>query len=230
MRENRTAPPTPYETRQPHRRSYRPHRHSRPIPSFPPPSRHSRESGNPHPSLSPRRGQPGFWIPACAGMTVGMAAAVISMFQYVGVWIPAFAGMTAGEIGMMVGPAQAIKSPLPAGEGWVRERRTALPTLYETRQPHRHSYRPHRHCHPPPVIPAPIPSFPRKRESTPRPIAAPGTTGVLDSGLRRNDGGDGGSGYHYVSVCWGVDSRFRGNDGGGGNDGGVARPQLMIEH
>ena len=34
----------------------------------------------------------------------------------------------------------------------------------------------------------PIPSFPRKRESTPRPIAKPGTTGVLDSGRRRNDG------------------------------------------
>ena len=31
-------------------------------------------------------------------------------------------------------------------------------------------------------------SFPRKRESTPRPIATPGLTGVLDSGLRRNDG------------------------------------------
>ena len=39
-----------------------------------------------------------------------------------------------------------------------------------------------------PFIPTPTPSFPRKRESTPRPIATPGTTGVLDSGLRRNDG------------------------------------------
>ena len=33
------------------------------------------------------------------------------------------------------------------------------------------------------------PSFPRKQESTPRPTAAPGYAGVLDSGLRRNDGG-----------------------------------------
>ena len=32
------------------------------------------------------------------------------------------------------------------------------------------------------------PSFPRKWESTPRPIDTPGLTGVLDSGLRRNDG------------------------------------------
>ena len=39
-----------------------------------------------------------------------------------------------------------------------------------------------------PVIPAPYSSFPRKRESTPRPFATPGYTGVLDSGLRRNDG------------------------------------------
>ena len=45
--------------------------------SFPPPCsvipaphRHSRESGNPHPGLPPRRGLPRFWIPAYAGMTV----------------------------------------------------------------------------------------------------------------------------------------------------------------
>ena len=37
----------------------------------------------------------------------------------------------------------------------------------------------------------PLPSFPRKRESTPGPIAAPKPTGVLDSGLRRNDGAGG---------------------------------------
>ena len=36
-----------------------------------------------------------------------------------------------------------------------------------------------------------LPSFPRKRESTPGPIATPKTAGVLDSGLRRNDGGGG---------------------------------------
>ena len=62
-----------------------------------------------------------------------------------------------------------------------------------------------------------LPSFPRKRESTPGPIATPKTTGVLDSGLRRNDGGG-----IYAPIdsrrltgsgCWpGVDSRFRGND------------------
>ena len=38
----------------------------------------------------------------------------------------------------------------------------------------------------PPII---ISSFPRKRESTPRHCATPRRTGVLDSGLRRNDGG-----------------------------------------
>ena len=43
--------------------------------------------------------------------------------------------------------------------------------------------------HPPPSFHASTPSFPRKRESTPCPLATPGITGVLDSGLRRNDGG-----------------------------------------
>ena len=49
------------------RHSRRPlHRHSRP--SY----RHSRESGNPRPGLASRPVRlPGFWIPACAGMTVG---------------------------------------------------------------------------------------------------------------------------------------------------------------
>ena len=47
------------------------------------------------PALSPGRGKPGFWIPACAGMTVGagMAAAVWAC-GCAEVWIPAFAGMT----------------------------------------------------------------------------------------------------------------------------------------
>ena len=35
---------------------------------------------------------PGFWIPACAGMTVGAAAGI--RLEEAGVWIPAFAGMT----------------------------------------------------------------------------------------------------------------------------------------
>ena len=40
------------------------YRHSRP-------HRHSRESGNPPLAYQTRRGIPGFWIPAGAGMTVG---------------------------------------------------------------------------------------------------------------------------------------------------------------
>ena len=51
VREKPYKPPTPYDAAQLYR--------------------HSRESGNPHPGLSIRRGLPGFWIPACAGMTVG---------------------------------------------------------------------------------------------------------------------------------------------------------------
>ena len=42
------------------------------------------------------------------------------------------------------------------------------------------------------VIPRPLySSFPRKRESTPRRTATPEYAGILDSGLRRNDGKSG---------------------------------------
>ena len=114
---------------------------------------------------------------------------------------------------------RSTKSPLPAGEGWVREKLPQPPTPghhRETKKPplskgrrkaplsqkggwgdlylHLH---PHLELPPPPhpVIPArhrhscPPPSFPLSRESTPRPTATPKATGVLDSGLRRNDGG-----------------------------------------
>ena len=40
------------------------------------------------------KAMPGFWIPACAGMTVGAA------YGNAGVWIPAFAGMTVERAGM----------------------------------------------------------------------------------------------------------------------------------
>ena len=40
---------------------------------------------------------PGFWIPACAGMTVGRQWRLDAMaLADCGVWIPAFAGMTVG--------------------------------------------------------------------------------------------------------------------------------------
>ena len=82
--------------------------------------------------------------------------------------------------------------------------------------------------------PQPTPSFPRKRESTPHPSDTPGNTGVLDSGLRRNDGGGDTPGNTGV-----LDSGRRRNDGGGDtpgntgaldsglrrNDGGGATPE-----
>ena len=86
------------------------------------PHRHSRESGNPPPALSSGRGKPGFWIPACAGMTVWGAARNSGGGRDKG-WtddgkggggrsllnrregIPAFAGMTVGAAGMTVGAA-----------------------------------------------------------------------------------------------------------------------------
>ena len=58
----------------------------------------------------------------------------------------------------------------------MREKRTAPPTPAATA------------ILLPPSFPPP-PSFPRKRESTPRPFRNSALTGVLDSGLRRNDGG-----------------------------------------
>ena len=59
-----------------------PIRHSRltAIPAhtvIPAPHRHSRESGNPRPGLSPGQTAPGFWIPAYAGMTVGAGRSVM---------------------------------------------------------------------------------------------------------------------------------------------------------
>ena len=41
------------------------------------PRRHSRESGNPPPRPIDTLGLPGFWIPACAGMTVGGAGMTV---------------------------------------------------------------------------------------------------------------------------------------------------------
>ena len=118
----------------------RPHRHSRP-------RRHSRESGNPHPALSIRQAPPGFWIPAYAGMTVGVGLRIARSLR-----------------------RGASRQPSPSGRGLGEGESDS------TTNP------------PPPSFPSP-PSFPRKRESTPRPIPTPRPTGVLDSGLRRNDGG-----------------------------------------
>ena len=57
-------------------------------------------------------------------------------------------------------------------------------------------------------------SFPQQGESTPHPLDTPGNTGVLDSGLRRNDGGGDTPGNTGV-----LDSGLRRNDGGGADDG-----------
>ena len=76
-------------------------RHILPIP----PHRHSRESGNPPPPIACRR-KPGFWIPACAGMTVG-----------------AFVG-TAGD-SCRIAPGRIPPTPLLRKGGyWWREWRT----------------------------------------------------------------------------------------------------------
>ena len=78
-----------------------------------------------------------------------------------GFWIPAYAGMTVGELPLGT-------SPLPAGEGWVREKPTAPPTL---------------------PMPSNLTVIPAKAGIHTPPILQFRITGVLDSGLRRNDGG-----------------------------------------
>ena len=67
--------------------------------------------------------------------------------------------------------------PLPAGEGWVREKRPAPPNPDSNPNSR--------------LIPSFPPStvIPAKAGIHTRPIAMPTPTGVLDSGLRRNDGG-----------------------------------------
>ena len=74
------------------------------LPAINRPHRHSGAGRNPEPRSVPNCGKAGAWIPAFAGMTVG-------------------AGITGMGSG---GPPP--KSPLPAGEGWVREKRNAPPT------------------------------------------------------------------------------------------------------
>ena len=182
------------------------HSHIPTSPSFP----RKRES-TPRPVATP--GTTGFWIPACARMTVGGSGC-----RYIGVWIPAFAGMTGvgrerrwgWRFSYSVGGAVrlSLTQPSPAGRGLFMAcagptiipispavipakagihtpayRRPPSPAVIPA--PHRHSDagrnpEPRRltldatqhHSH----IPT-SPSFPRKRESTPRPVATPGTTG-----------------------------------------------------
>ena len=67
VREKRHRPPTPYDTAQPHRHS---------APTVTP------AKAGIHPRLSIRRGLPEFWIPACAGMTVGRTAVRVCWVKY----------------------------------------------------------------------------------------------------------------------------------------------------
>ena len=89
----------------------------------------------------------------------------------------------AGDAAWCNSSARGNPSNPPFAKGGLLGGLRRRPTLrHHSASIHRHSRRPHRHSRP-------VPSFPRKRESTPRPIVTPGITGVLDSGLRRNDGG-----------------------------------------
>ena len=189
------------------RHSYHLPHHSRRCLIIPAPRRLSRESGKPYPGQPPRRGIPGFWIPACAGMTVGEAAWRANPPN------PPFAkgGLFVGAAIMYQLHKAPAAGPLPGGEGWVREKRCTPPTpvsagVLDSGRRRNDGGERRRGGRIPPtpllrkggfswgasaysVIPSVTPSFPRKRESIPRPIATPRHTGVLDSGLRWNDGG-----------------------------------------
>ena len=179
--------------------------------------RYSYESGNPHPTPPLRRDMPGFWIPACAGMTVEAGCGIPIRYPYAptppsfprkqestptiplrrdipGFWIPACAGMTVrADAGCR---HRYSYTPTPPSFPRKRESTLALPIRRDMpgfwipayagmtvggrmRDADTPSLRPAR-----PVIPA-------KAGIHPRPTATPGYTGVLDSGLRRNDGGCG---------------------------------------
>ena len=169
--------------------------------------------------------RPGWYSYVCPSVTDGR------------VWIPAFAGMTGrgagggggGGVGGVRLPEVVIRRRRPAPVAAARRPSAGgchpnPPFILRPAQDERLLPR-LVFIHFPATIPAPPiryprhpshyhsrhrppPSFPRKRESTPRRHGGPERTGVLDSGLRRNDGGGGGS-----SICRSVDSRFRGNDG-----------------
>ena len=71
-------------------------------------------------------------------------------------------------------PPTPPKSPLPAGDGWVRENPDKRKTHPPPTAAHLPPFpRPHRHSRTSTVIPEPPPSFPRKRESTPGIPASP---------------------------------------------------------
>ena len=89
-------------------------------------------------------------------------------------------------------PPQDHKSPLPAGEGWVREKRPPPPTPAKTAYPT-----------PPP------PSFQRRPESR-TPVNAEFRKGRgVDSRFRGNDGGGGNDGGSRMAVAAGVGGAVR---------------------
>ena len=142
------------------RESGNPHpaiRHRRPLPVITAaPHRHSRESGNPHPIIRHRRPLP--YIPT-ARKSPPFAKGGLG-------GLPRRRHSTNPRI---VRPSRRSLSVIPAKAG-----------IHTPPSDNATSY---------PPFPPPYPSFPRKRESTPHPIDMPEPTGVLDSGLRRNDGG-----------------------------------------
>ena len=147
------------------------------------------------------------WIPAFAGMTVGagmtgMTAQALKSPPFAKGGLGGFSPRLIPTTGRIQADVLAGNNPLHESSEWMQ--RFVMRGDGKSLQPpfcERGAFRGLRHHRPPflnpTVIPSAVPSsrlppsFPRKRESTPRPFRSSGPTGVLDSGLRRNDGGGG---------------------------------------
>ena len=86
-------------------------------PPFPPATVIPAKAGIHTPACRYAETPPGFWIPAYAGMTVG---------DGVDRWIGRCGMTPAGEVNDRI--VEQAAGPLPAGEGWVREKRCTPPT------------------------------------------------------------------------------------------------------
>ena len=154
-------------------------------PAIPPIPYHPRHTP-PHPVIPAKAGirtpayryaevpPPGFWIPACAGMTVGnMSVSNIAYPQHPYAAPPRHS-RESGNPHPGLPPRRAATGVLDSGLRWNGGGEISAIRHYLSAT----------------SIRRPTPSFPRKRESTPILPPRQAAAGILDSGLRRNDGGE----------------------------------------
>ena len=120
------------------------HRHSLPLPSFPAPHRHSRESGNPPPNGRKRRKAGAGICHPCgphrhSGVGRNPEPRLPRIGGRPGVWIPVFAGMTVRSGRNDGGGVGASRKPSPSGRGWGEGETLITANPAYIRQPARHS-------------------------------------------------------------------------------------------